>query len=155
MRVVAQLARFSEFSLSLPSEAVSIDWPSLLNMSEHWMLHLLAVAPAPSGTQQDPRAATLSMLVTFAFFGVVMYLVMIRPQQKRAKEQAALMKSLKAGDRVLTSSGIVGVVIGVRDKTVSLRSLETKLEVLKSSVVEITARAAEGQEAAAPAGKQS
>jgi preprotein translocase subunit YajC len=68
---------------------------------------------------------------------VVFYFVLIRPQQKRAKELAKLVSSIKAGDKVVTASGIIGTVITVKDKTVSLRSADTKLEVTKASVTEI------------------
>ena len=68
---------------------------------------------------------------------VIMYFMMIRPQQKRAKQQALLLKSLKSGDKVVTAGGIIGVVITVKDNTVSLRSADAKLEVTKASVTEI------------------
>ena len=68
---------------------------------------------------------------------IVFYFVLIRPQQKRAKQQALLVSSIKAGDKVVTTSGIVGVVINVKDKTVTLRSFDAKMEVTKSSVTEI------------------
>ena len=68
---------------------------------------------------------------------IVFYFVLIRPQQKRAKQQALLISSIKAGDKVVTTSGIVGVVINVKDKTVTLRSFDAKMEVTKSSVTEI------------------
>jgi len=68
---------------------------------------------------------------------VVFYFILIRPQQKRARQQSELLKQLKSGDKVVTSSGIVGLVITVKDKTVSLRSADAKLEVTKSSVTEI------------------
>jgi len=67
----------------------------------------------------------------------MMYFMLFRPQQQRAKQMAKLLSSLKAGDRVVTSSGIVGIVITVKDKTVSLRSADAKMEVTKSSVTEI------------------
>ena len=69
-----------------------------------------------------------------------LYFAIIRPQQKRQKAHEQLLKSLKAGDKVNTTSGIVGVVVGVKDKTVSIRSADTKIEVLKSAVSEITER---------------
>lgn len=75
------------------------------------------------------------------FLFVVMYVVMIRPQQKKAREHTELLKTLKAGDKVVTSGGMLGTVITVKDRTVSLRSADSKLEVLKSSVSEITERA--------------
>ena len=62
---------------------------------------------------------------------------MIRPQQQRAKQQAKLIASLKSGDKVVTASGIIGVVITVKDQTVSLRSADAKMEVTKASVTEI------------------
>jgi preprotein translocase subunit YajC len=67
----------------------------------------------------------------------VFYFILIRPQQQRAKQQVKLIASLKSGDKVVTSSGIVGVVITVKDRTVSLRSADAKMEVTKSSVTEI------------------
>ena len=106
------------------------------------MQAIIAMAPtAPAGTAPNPTGQLLQMLGTFLFFGIVMYFVMIRPQQKKAKEQAEMMKSLKSGDKVITSSGILGVVVGVKDRTVSIRSADTKLEILKSAVIEITERA--------------
>ena len=50
------------------------------------------------------------------------------------------MKSIKAGDKVTTSSGIIGIVVTVKDRSVSIRSADTKLEVLKSAISEITER---------------
>ena len=47
------------------------------------------------------------------------------------------MSSIKSGDKVVTASGIVGIVITVKDKTVSLRSADAKMEVTKASVTEI------------------
>lgn len=80
------------------------------------------------------------MLGTLAFFGVVMYFVMIRPQQKKAREHENMLKAMKTGDKVMTSGGILGVIVGVKEKTVSLRSADTKLEVLKSAITEIIER---------------
>ena len=60
--------------------------------------------------------------------------------QKKAKEQAEMLKSVRPGDKVVTTSGIIGVVVSVKDKTISLRSADAKMEVTKSSVVEILER---------------
>lgn len=81
-------------------------------------------------------------MVPFLLIFVVMYLVMIRPQQRKAKEHAALLKSLKAGDKVVVSSGIVGIVVSIRDHHVTIRSDDSKLEVLKSSIQDVTERKA-------------
>lgn len=71
---------------------------------------------------------------------VIMYFILIRPQQQQRKRQEKMLQALKAGDKVVTSSGIVGMIITVKDKTVSLRSADTKMEVTKSSVAEILER---------------
>jgi preprotein translocase subunit YajC len=76
-----------------------------------------------------------------AVMAIAMYLLMFRPQQKKAKEHAELLKTVKSGDRVVTNGGILGVVVGVKDKSISIRSADTKLEVLKSSVTEVLERA--------------
>ena len=62
---------------------------------------------------------------------------MIRPQQQRAKQQKKLLEALKAGDKVITSSGIIAVVVTVKDKSVTLRSADAKFEVTKASVTDI------------------
>jgi len=68
---------------------------------------------------------------------VVFYFILIRPQQQRTKQQAKLLAALKAGDKVITAAGIVGLVVAVKDKTVTLRSADAKFEVTKVSVTEI------------------
>jgi len=88
-----------------------------------------------SGQTQNPLMAFLPMILLV----VVFYFILIRPQQQRAKQQAKLLSALKSGDRVVTSAGIIGTVITVKDKTVSLRSADAKFEVTKASVTEILA----------------
>ena len=73
----------------------------------------------------------------------VFYFVFIRPQQRKAKEHDSLMKGIRSGDKIVTTSGIVGIVIAVKEKTLSIRSADTKLEILKSAVTEITERSGE------------
>ena len=96
---------------------------------------ILAQAGAPqTGQPQQPVWMTFAPMILLV---IVFYFILIRPQQQRAKQQVKLIASLKSGDRVVTSSGIVGVVITVKDRTVSLRSADAKMEVTKSSVTEI------------------
>jgi len=85
------------------------------------------------GQQQNALMAFLPMILLV----VVFYFILIRPQQKRAKAQQKMLSALKPGDRVVTSSGIIGTVITVKDRTVSLRSADAKFEVTKASVTEI------------------
>jgi preprotein translocase subunit YajC len=94
---------------------------------------LLAQATPASGQPQNPVMAFLPMILLV----VVFYFILIRPQQKRAKEQKQMLETLKSGDEVVTASGLVATVITVKDKTVTIRSGDSKLEVTKGSVTEI------------------
>ena len=71
---------------------------------------------------------------------VVFYFALIRPQQKKSKEHAQLLKNIRSGDKILTSGGILATVITVKEKSITIRSADTKLEVTKSAVTEITER---------------
>ena len=110
---------------------------------------LLAMAQPPSapGTQPDPKAQILNTVGMFAVMGVVAYLLLFRPQQKKAKEHAAMLKAVRAGDKIVTSSGIVAVVVTVKDKTLTVRSADAKLEITKSAIAEIIERSGETSEA--------
>ncbi len=95
-----------------------------------------AAAPAAGQTAQ-PQQSPLFGFLPMILLVVVFYFILIRPQQKRAKALAALVSSIKTGDKVVTAAGIIGTVITVKDKSVTLRSADTKMEVTKSSVTEI------------------
>ena len=84
-----------------------------------------------------PQGGLGGLLVPMGLMVVIMYFMMIRPQQKRAKELAKLLESIKKGDRVATASGIIGEIITVKDKVVTLRSGDAKFEVTKASITEI------------------
>lgn len=89
----------------------------------------------------------VQMLGMMAIMGFMFYFVLIRPQQKKAKEHAELLKTVRNGDKVVTSSGIVGTVVNVKDKHISIRSADSKLEILKTAVSEIQDRAGGGEDA--------
>lgn len=92
------------------------------------VIALLQTTPAPSNP-------ALQML-TFLVIPVIFYFLFIRPMQKQKKEQKALMSNLESGLKVLTSGGIVGTIVEVREDTVILRvkPQDTKLEFAKLSV---------------------
>ncbi len=97
---------------------------------------------AQAATQPDPRAQMMSTVGMAVLMMVVVWMMIIRPQQKKTKEQAELLKTLKAGDKVATSAGILGIVTSVRDDSVTLRSGESKLEVQKGTVTQIVEKSA-------------
>jgi|ERR1043166_7199185 len=99
-------------------------------------------APAP-GTAPNPQGEFVKTMGFMAIMAFAFYFVIIRPQRLKSKELQKTIQALKAGDKIVTSSGIVGIVVSVKDKTLSIRSADTKLEILKSAVTEITERAGE------------
>jgi preprotein translocase subunit YajC len=102
-------------------------------------------APAPQMMPNDTGSA-IKTFGLMAVFLVVMWVFILGPQRKRTKELEATLKALKAGDKVVTNSGILGVVLSIKDKTLSIRSAESKLEILKSSVLEVIERSGEPSE---------
>jgi len=109
---------------------------------------LADAAPAAGGaTDNGSLAAKLGTLPIFILMFVIMYFVLIRPQSQQRKQQAKLQESLKPGDKVVTVSGIVGVVITIKDKTVSLRSADAKMEVTRASITDVLERSGEEKSA--------
>ena len=77
------------------------------------------------------------ILATFAIF----YFILIRPQQRKQKELQKTIAGLKKGDRIMTSGGIFGTVIGFKDNVLVLRvAKETEIEVLKSAVASVVTK---------------
>ena len=71
------------------------------------------------------------MLLVFGVF----YLLLIRPQQRKQRELQATIAQLKAGDKVVTTGGIIGVITAVRDTSFIIRSAEkTMLEIARTAV---------------------
>jgi preprotein translocase subunit YajC len=89
-------------------------------------------ATAPGAAPQQDLIGTL---LPFLFMGVIFYFLLIRPQQKRQKQHQQLMANLKTGDRVVTSSGIHGLISNVKETTFLLKVADNvKIEIDKSAV---------------------
>ncbi|HEY6232987.1 MAG TPA: preprotein translocase subunit YajC [Pyrinomonadaceae bacterium] len=68
----------------------------------------------------------------------VFYMLLIRPQQKRQRELQQTIAELKAGDRVVTTGGVIGTITTVRDTSFLIRSAEKSiLEISRSAVAGI------------------
>jgi preprotein translocase subunit YajC len=92
-----------------------------------------AYAQAP--TDALGLGGNLTSFLPLVLMFVVMYFLMIRPQQKRAKEQKAMMDALAKGDEVVTAGGILGKVSKVTDVYVTLEvAAGTEIVVQKPSV---------------------
>jgi preprotein translocase subunit YajC len=70
----------------------------------------------------------------------VLYLVMIRPQQKRQKQWQEMLSSVKPGDKVTTAGGIRGTILSIKDDAIILKVAPdgVKMEVAKSAIASVT-----------------
>ena len=85
-------------------------------------------------------ASFLPLIMIFAIF----YCLLIRPQQKRAKQHKEMLGAIKKGDKIITSGGIYGVVESVSDKTVVVKVAEnTKVKFGKGNIAAIRSSADE------------
>ena len=82
------------------------------------MYHLLAMASPQGGS---PEGSLVSTLIMFALIIGIFYFMILRPQQKRAKERAKMLEAVKKGDKIITASGVHGTVAGLDEKTVLLQ----------------------------------
>ena len=84
----------------------------------------MAAAPAPQGSGFEP-------LIMLAVFGVVFYLLIWRPQSKRAKAHKDLIADLDKGDEIITSGGLAGKVMKVTDDFIVVeisKGIEVKVQ---------------------------
>jgi preprotein translocase subunit YajC len=103
------------------------------------MLSNLALAQAEgapgAGAGGCGGAGGMQSLVFMLLMFAVFWFILIRPQQKRAKEHQAFLSALKKGDSVVTRGGVVGRVTGVQDNLVTLEVQEkVRIRVLKSYI---------------------
>ena len=80
----------------------------------------------------------MTLLLPLLLIGVL-YLLMIRPQQKRQKQWHTMLTSMKTGDRVTTAGGIRGTIISIKDDAIIVRVApdNLKLEVAKNAIASV------------------
>jgi len=89
-----------------------------------------------AGAPQQP--GLMGMLVPFLLMFAVLYFLMIRPQQKKMREQQDMLKALEHGTEVVTSSGILGKITGITDKVVTLEIADNvRIKILKSQIAQV------------------
>lgn len=90
-----------------------------------------ALAQASGGAQPSALVSLLPLLFLFVIF----YFLLIRPQQKRAKEHKQMVEAVKKGDEVVTSGGVIGRVIDVGDNFVQVEIAEgVQVKVQKQAI---------------------
>jgi len=88
-----------------------------------------------AGGAQAARPNMLGALLPFVLVFVIFYLLIIMPQRKKQKKHLELVENLKAGDRIITTAGIFGTVMGVQKDLIELKiSSNTNIKITKSAV---------------------
>jgi preprotein translocase subunit YajC len=108
---------------------VAVDFTQLFH-------HMFALFFAQTPTASGPSPLTSFIPIILIF--VIMYFLLFRPQMRRQKEQRLLVSALKTGDRVVTASGIHGLISNVKETTVIVKVADNvKIEMEKSAVTNV------------------
>lgn len=104
------------------------------------MISLLNTLAQADTQKPEGFAAILgNPLVMMGLMVVMFYFLLIRPQQRQRKEQAARIAAMKNGDKVVTTAGVHGIVHNVKDTTVMVKVAEgTILEFDKPAIASVT-----------------
>lgn len=107
------------------------------------VLFLFQQTCEPGGSQQgNPLVSLLPLILIF----VVFYFLLILPQQRKQKQHQKLLEGLNKGDRVITSSGIYGTVVNVKEHTVLLLIADgVKVEIEKGHITNKLSRVGDSQ----------
>ena len=94
-------------------------------------LFSLAQSSPPAGGPLGQLGSFLPIVLIFGVF----FLLVIRPQQKKAKQLQAMLSELKAGDVIVTQGGIIGKITGIKDQEVTVEVQQgVRLKMLRSSI---------------------
>lgn len=93
-----------------------------------------AMGPQPGGAEAPGGTDMLMQFLPLILMFVIFWFLLIRPQQKRAKEHKRMLSELKAGDRVVTASGIIGRILEIDDEQVLLESADSRLRISRGAI---------------------
>jgi preprotein translocase subunit YajC len=105
--------------------------------------HAMGAAPGGDGGQGNPIAAFLPLIIMFAIF----YFLLIRPQQKKAKQHKKMLADLTRGDYVLTGGGLYGRIQEVDGDVLTVELAENlKVKVNRSFISSLSTKSGETAE---------
>jgi preprotein translocase subunit YajC len=95
-------------------------------------------ASAASGSAPNSNVAFLLQIAQFLPLILIFYLLLIRPQQQQQKKLKTMLAALKKGDKVVTSGGLMGTIVGLDENKAVLRVADdVKMEFLRSAIVSV------------------
>lgn len=97
------------------------------------------VTPAYAQAAGTDAGSAFAQFIPLILIFVIMYLLLIRPQQKKMKEHKAMVEALRRGDQVITQGGIVGKVVKVKeDGEIEVEIADgVKVRVIKATVAQV------------------
>ncbi len=102
------------------------------------MLADLVISPAYAQTAPSAPGGDLMAFLPMVAILVVLYFLMIRPQQKRAKEQKTMLDALQKGDEVVTAGGIVGRIARITEQYVSVEvAANVEVNVQRTAIAQL------------------
>ena len=121
---------------------------------------LIMMSQAASTTADQAAGGALgilTMIIPLALMILIFWLLIIRPEKKRSREMQDMINSLQVADEVVTTGGIIGLVVSISKDTVLIEtgSDRTKIRVLKSAIAKCNTEHEAPAETAAPAKKSS
>lgn len=86
--------------------------------------------------QPSPRGGSfISVLIPFILVFVIFYLLIIMPSRKKQKRHQQMVEELKSGDKIVTSGGLYGTVMGVQKDRIELKiAANVKVDITKNAV---------------------
>lgn len=95
------------------------------------LVYAMGTGGGGGGGQSGGLGAFLPLIIIFAIF----YFLLIRPQQKKAKQHKQVLSTLKKGDKVVSSGGLHGVITGLTDDVVTMEiSPKVRVKVSRGSI---------------------
>ncbi len=96
------------------------------------------ISDAMAAGEAAPQGGGLQLVIMIAIFFGIMYFMIIRPQQKKAKEHNELIAALSKGDEVVTSGGILGKVVNIGDNFIEIKiSDNANIKVQKHAITTV------------------
>ena len=99
------------------------------------------ITPAYAQSAQGGAAGGLIGFVPILLIFVIMYFLMIRPQQKKMKEHKAMVEALRRGDKVVTSGGMIGKIVRVEEGEVEVEvAPNVKIRVVRNTIAQVVSK---------------